>query len=90
LVRGWRWLGGRQIRYRRGWARPGRVLGGENIGWGGNTGGIVVTDDIPLEIAEVNARAAATSGCMTGISNVRDVVVLVIDIEIGGRCVVQR
>ena len=52
-------------------------------------GGSVVADDIPLEIAKVHARAAATSSYIKGTSNVRDDAVLVIDIDIGGRGVVH-
>ena len=52
-------------------------------------GGSVVADDIALKIGEINAHAAATSNCAKGTSNVRDVVVLVIDIEISGRGVVR-
>ena len=44
----------------------------------------MVTDDISLEIAEVNARAATTSNCITGTRNV-----LFVDIEISGRGVVR-
>jgi len=53
-----------------------------------------VTDNVSLEICQINARTAATANWITGASNVRDVAVLVIDIEIsaraGGRAVVHR
>ena len=53
-------------------------------------GGSVVTDNVPLEIAEINAHAATTSNCITtGTSDVGDVAVLVINIKISGRGVVH-
>ena len=77
-------LGDRQVRGRRRGAPLRRVLGSGVVGWGGNARSRVMADNVSMEICQINTRTATTANCITGTSNVRDVAVLVIDIEIGG------